>query len=203
MSGGSGNTHLVMHDGRYALDALWIAFVLYWAAAARGAKRVARSDTTAANALSVILVAAGAVLLFGQNIQLGSLDHTSAGGQGERHAIGLALTAAGIGFAFWARHVLGGNWSGRVVVKEGHTLTRSGPYRHIRHPIYTGLLIALGGTAIYFGEWRSWIAFALFVAGLWLKASREEAMMAGEFGGDYAEYRREAGMFVPRYERGT
>jgi protein-S-isoprenylcysteine O-methyltransferase Ste14 len=191
-----------MHDGRYALNALWIAFVLYWAVAARGAKRVARNDTTAANMLSVILVAAGAVLLFGQDVHLGSLDHTSSGGQSARHVIGLVLTAAGIGFAFWARHVLGANWSGRVVVKEDHTLIRSGPYRRIRHPIYTGLLIALAGTAIYFGQWRSWIGFALFVAGLWLKASREEAMMAGEFGEDYAVYRREAGMFVPRYERG-
>jgi protein-S-isoprenylcysteine O-methyltransferase Ste14 len=187
-----------LRDGRYALNALWIAFVIYWAVAARGAKRVARNDTTTANTLSVMLVAAGAVLLFGQEIHLGSLDRTSAGGGTARHAIGLALTAGGIGFAFWARHVLGGNWSGRVVVKEGHTLIRSGPYRHIRHPIYTGLLVALAGTAVYYGEWRSWIAFALFVAGLWLKASREEAMMAGEFGEDYAVYRREAGMFVPR-----
>ena len=192
-----------MHDGRYALDALWIAFVIYWAVAARGAKRVARNDTTTANTVSVILAAAGAVLLLGQDIPLGSLDHTAGGGHGARHAIGLALTAAGIGFAFWARHVLGGNWSGRVVVKEGHTLIRSGPYRRIRHPIYTGLLIALAGTAIYYGAWRSWIAFVLFVAGLWMKASREEAMMAGEFGDAYAEYRREAGMFVPRYERGA
>ena len=192
-----------MHDGRYALNALWIVFVVYWVVAARGAKRVVRNDSTALTTLSIVVVVAGAVLLFGQDIHMGVLDHRSSGLPGVHHAIGLALTAGGIAFAFWARHVLGGNWSGGVVVKEGHTLIRTGPYRHIRHPIYTGLLIALAGTAISFGLWRSWAGFALLLVGLWLKASREEAMMAGEFGEDYAEYRREAGMFVPRYERGA
>ena len=190
-----------MHDGEYVLNALWIAFIVYWGVAARGAKRVARNDATMTSTLSLILVIAGAVLLFGQTIHLGSLDHAT-GGSGARYAAGLVMTAAGLAFAFWARHVLGGNWSSGVVVKEGHTLIRTGPYRRIRHPIYTGLLLALAGTAIYFGEWRSWLGFALLLIGLWLKASREEAMMTGEFGEDYAVYRREAGMFVPRYQRG-
>src|SRR5690348_6341946 len=161
-----------MHDLRNVLDALWIVFVAYWAISARDTKRTARADTEPAATASLVAVGAGAILLFAQSIHVGRLDHTSTGDTDVRHVVGVALTAAGIGFAIWARRILGRNWSGRVEVKQDHSLIRTGPYRLIRHPIYTGLLIALAGTAIYFGEWRSWLAFALFVVGLWLKARR-------------------------------
>ena len=58
------------------------------------------------------------------------------------------MVAAGIAFAVWARHYLGRNWSGTVTVKQDHELIRSGPYRLVRHPIYTGLLLAILGTAV-------------------------------------------------------
>ncbi|HTO72805.1 MAG TPA: isoprenylcysteine carboxylmethyltransferase family protein, partial [Gemmatimonadales bacterium] len=61
---------------------------------------------------------------------------------------GLGMTAAGLGFAVWARITLGTMWSGRVTLKEDHALIRRGPYALVRHPIYTGLLLALLGTAL-------------------------------------------------------
>ena len=57
--------------------------------------------------------------------------------------LGAIMIAAGLGFAVWARAHLGRNWSGIVTVKEGHALVRTGPYRAVRHPIYTGLLLEL------------------------------------------------------------
>ena len=69
--------------------------------------------------------------------------------------LGVALAAGGIAVAFWARWHLGTNWSGMVTLKEGHQLIRTGPYRAMRHPIYTGILLALLGTAITFGEVRA------------------------------------------------
>jgi protein-S-isoprenylcysteine O-methyltransferase Ste14 len=69
--------------------------------------------------------------------------------------IGVLLTAAGLGFAIWARVHLGGNWSAEVTVKHDHELIGSGPYALARHPIYTGLLLAFVGTAIVVGEWRA------------------------------------------------
>ena len=69
--------------------------------------------------------------------------------------IGLALLCAGLAFAVWARVELGRNWSGSVTVKEGHELIRSGPYAYVRHPIYTGLIAALIGTAVIIGTLRA------------------------------------------------
>ena len=80
--------------------------------------------------------------------------------------LGLIMVAAGIAFAVWARHYLGRNWSGTVTVKQDHELIRSGPYRLVRHPIYTGLLLAILGTAVAFGEWRGLLAFALLTGSL-------------------------------------
>ena len=68
--------------------------------------------------------------------------------------VGVALTAAGVAIAIWARWHLGTNWSGVVTLKEGHELIRTGPYRTIRHPIYTGILLAFLGTAVALGEVR-------------------------------------------------
>jgi len=61
---------------------------------------------------------------------------------------GAALVAIGLIFAGWARAHLAGNWSGTVTLKQDHSLTRSGPYRLARHPIYTGLLLAILGSAL-------------------------------------------------------
>lgn len=69
--------------------------------------------------------------------------------------LGLLMVICGLAFAVWARIHLGRNWSGTVTVKEDHELIRSGPYGIVRHPIYTGLLLAIAGTAIVFGEWRA------------------------------------------------
>ena len=79
------------------------------------------------------------------------------------------MVAAGLAFAVWARVYLGRNWSGTVTVKQDHELIRSGPYGFVRHPIYTGLLLAMLGTAIAIGEWRGLVAFALFTIGFLLK----------------------------------
>ena len=75
--------------------------------------------------------------------------------------LGLALVVLGLAFSVAARVWLGGNWSSMVTLKQDHELIRSGPYRWVRHPIYTGLLLAILGSAIALGEWRGLIALAL------------------------------------------
>ncbi len=79
--------------------------------------------------------------------------------------IGLILTALGIAFAFWARYSLGQNWSSKVTIKVEHELIRNGPYAYVRHPIYTGILLALVGTALAIAEWRAVIAPSQNTAG--------------------------------------
>src|SRR5262249_31101443 len=122
---------------------------------------------------------------------------------------GIAMTAVGLAFSVWARLHLGGNWSGTITLKHDHTLVRTGPYRLVRHPIYSGLLLALLGSAIAIGEWRGLLAVALAWLALLRKASIEERLMRENFGADYERYAREVPALIPSIirrsprERGT
>jgi protein-S-isoprenylcysteine O-methyltransferase Ste14 len=112
--------------------------------------------------------------------------------------LGAILTAAGVAFAIWARRHIGKNWSAQVTIRQEHELIRSGPYARIRHPIYTGLLLAVAATAIAIGEYRAIVAFAVIAIGFVVKAKREEAFLATQFGPAFDEHRRQTGFFLPR-----
>ena len=109
---------------------------------------------------------------------------------------GVLLVAAGLGFSVWARIHLGRNWSAEVVVKQDHALIRSGPYRCVRHPIYSGMLLAFLGMALAFGEWRALLALALVFASLARKSRIEEGFMRETFP-EYTEYQRETRALIP------
>jgi len=110
---------------------------------------------------------------------------------------GLAMTVAGCAFAVWARLTLGGNWSGRATVKEGHELIVKGPYSLARHPIYTGLLLACIGTGLAIGLWRSVLGLLVILLGLTAKMSQEERLMMETFPNDYPIYRKRVKALIP------
>src|SRR4029453_11803615 len=111
--------------------------------------------------------------------------------------VGSFLTAGGLLFAVWARLHLGRNWSGTVTIKQGHELITSGPYALVRHPIYTGLLLALLGSALALGDWRGFLVLALAAGPFWLKLRLEERWMRRQFGDAYLEYARRVAALVP------
>jgi protein-S-isoprenylcysteine O-methyltransferase Ste14 len=111
----------------------------------------------------------------------------------------VAVTILGLLFTVWARLTLGSNWSGTVTIKTNHQLIRRGPYRSIRHPIYTGMLAALLATAITQGLLSGLIGYAFVYLALFRKARREEAFLAQEFGDGFAEHRQHTGMFLPKF----
>jgi len=112
--------------------------------------------------------------------------------------IGDALVLAGVGFAVWARVVLGHNWSGLVMmVRDGHQLVQTGPYAVVRHPIYTGLFFAILGTTLTLGTLASWIAVASGLAGILIRVDVEERLMATEFGEAHAAYRARTRKLIP------
>jgi protein-S-isoprenylcysteine O-methyltransferase Ste14 len=112
--------------------------------------------------------------------------------------IGLALTAAGVAISIWARLTLGANWSSVVTLKKNHELIRAGLYRWIRHPIYTGILLGILGTAMIKGHLRAWLGFAIVFLAFYLKARREERFLKQEFGAGFDEHARKTGMFLPK-----
>ena len=100
-------------------------------------------------------------------------------------AAGIAITLLGLGFAVWARVHLGKNWSGSVTIKVDHRLVRTGPYRYVRNPIYTGILAGFAGTALVIG--RVWAIYGLLIllAGFLIKIQEEEKVLLEKFGEEY------------------
>lgn len=114
-------------------------------------------------------------------------------------SVGATLTGIGTGLAIWARLSIGRNWSGVVTVKEEHQLVRIGPYAWIRHPIYTGLITAMIGTAFINRHWAGIVAVLMMTAGFVFKSRIEERYMIRTFGSQYEEYRAHSGAFLPRF----
>lgn len=110
---------------------------------------------------------------------------------------GVGLTALGLILCLWARFRLGGNWSATVTVKQGHTLVTAGPYRWIRNPIYTGMLLMFVGTALVVARGRGWLAVALLLAALAVKIRQEERFMLRQFPREFPAYRQRSWALVP------
>ena len=110
---------------------------------------------------------------------------------------GLLVIFAGLGFAIWARVHLGTNWSGRPAIRENHTITRTGPYAIVRHPIYTGLLTGILGTAIATGALLAFVSLAVMIVLFLIKIRMEEQFLLGEFGVEYERYRADVKALVP------
>lgn len=110
---------------------------------------------------------------------------------------GAAITLGGLLFSVWARAHLGENWSATITVKERHELVTSGPYGIVRHPIYSGLLVAFVGSALARGEWRGVVAVILVAWTFWRKLGIEEQWMRERFGVDYEAYARRVPALVP------
>ncbi len=101
-----------------------------------------------------------------------------------------ALTVIGLLITLWARRALGTNWSASVVFKERHELIEGGPYRFVRHPIYSGALLMLFGTMLVWGRLVGVVAFVVVIVGLSVKASLEERLLMRHFPEAYEGYRR-------------
>jgi protein-S-isoprenylcysteine O-methyltransferase Ste14 len=111
--------------------------------------------------------------------------------------VGNQLTVIGLLVSVWARIHLGKYWSGIITLKEGHKLIRTGPYRWVRHPIYTGMIIAAFGSALTASTGDGFAGFAIFVAACVYKSRREEALLTGEFGDEYLQFKREVPAIFP------
>lgn len=179
--------------------ASWCLFAAYWLLAALGAKRPAKKESASQRFMHITVMTIGFFLLYGNQFRVGVLSHRFLPEELSIAWAGAALTLVGVLFAIWARFTIGKEWSAEVQIKQGHQLIRNGPYAHIRHPIYTGILLALCGTAVAIGEYRAILGAALFLIGFLRKAKKEERLLAGEFGAAFEEHRRRTGFFLPRF----
>ena len=114
---------------------------------------------------TVAILAIAAILIFSPYLGYGFLGRRFVSDTKVTEGIGLAMIVAGMAFSIWARRHLGQFWSARVTLKVDHELIQSGPYARVRHPIYSGLLLAMLGTALFIGEWRALLGVAIFFSG--------------------------------------
>ena len=175
----------------------WISVGIVWLAAGLAAKRAARTEAVRSRLTHLAVITAAFALLFSARLRAGALAWRFVPGTPAIAWTGFALTVAGCGFAVWARLLLGSNWSGTVTVKLDHQLIRKGPYTIVRHPIYSGALLGMCGTALAFGEIRGLLGLALAFIAWRTKSSLEEAFMTQQFGAAYAEYQREVKALIP------
>lgn len=182
---------------RYLILGLWAAWLIYWSVSALNVKTTRRRESLLSRAGHGVPLLIAAWLLVTPRLSSGMLGarFMPAGPAGSLAGTGLVLL--GLLFTVWARVHLGRNWSGIVTLKQDHELIRSGPYRWVRHPIYTGLLLAFIGSAIALGQWRGGLAVLLVFAALWRKLRLEERWMIETFGAAYTSYRNEVAALIP------
>ncbi|WP_161790361.1 methyltransferase family protein [Inquilinus limosus] len=181
----------------FVIIGLWAAWFVYWHLAAFGTKPARRRESVASRLSHIIPLALAAWLFIRPGMAGPVLGAPILPRTGGFDIVGAVVVAAGLGFAVWARVHLAGNWSGTVTLKQDHELVRSGPYALVRHPIYTGLLLAAVGTVIATDRWSALVALALMAAAFLRKIVIEERLMAEAFGPAYADYSRGTARLVP------
>ncbi|MGE5215106.1 MAG: methyltransferase family protein, partial [Nitrospirota bacterium] len=174
------------------INACWLVFVAVWVIAAISTKPTVYRESQAQRLRYwIFLVIAFFLLLYGRRLpyplnlrllpQVTPIAWAAA-----------TLCLIGVAFAIWARVTLGRNWSGVVTLKEGHELVERGPYRFVRHPIYTGIVTMFFATALALGHLGGFAATLLMFASFWIKIRGEEQLMLQQFPEQYAAYRRRA-----------
>jgi protein-S-isoprenylcysteine O-methyltransferase Ste14 len=187
-----------MHLDYYQIACdLFLVLGAVWLLGMVTAKPDARFQSAGSRLLELSLSFLAFCLVFTRYFQSGWRARTFVPNTDFTGVVGLLLVTLGIAFSIWARLHLGGNWSGSVTVKQGHTLIRRGPYTIVRHPIYTGFLIALFGVALIVGEIRGLLGVGVLFLSLWLKSRMEEQFMLEQFGADYRRYQERVKALIP------
>jgi len=191
-------TYLISMSAMLICEILWAAFFALWMLLSFWTKKAQRRETLARRFVYGVTIAVGFWFMFA-NVRGMRWLHTRVLPDALwLQALGIAMTVAGFAFAMWARIRLGRNWSGAVMQKVGHELITAGPYRWVRHPIYSGWLLALLGTALVRGELRGLPSFLLVYLGFKIKSLLEERMMLSSFGSQYSRYATATGAMFPR-----
>lgn len=191
-----------MAGPRSLIGLLWAAFVLCWLALAQFNKKASRDTPLAAGWGLRVAIGVGLLIVLAFRHHAGADRFASSGGPlpvhlgitGQRLGVGLCLL--GFGFAVWARLCLGRNWGMPMSLRQGHELVTSGPYAYVRHPIYTGIMLAMIGSALT--ESLLWLpVFVLYFAYFIYSARTEEKMMLTQFPDAYPAYRGRTKMLIP------
>jgi protein-S-isoprenylcysteine O-methyltransferase Ste14 len=180
--------------GMMAAIVLICLFDIYWSSAAKNSAPTQSSESRSSRGFHLAVLNGGVLLLI---LSVPGLTHRFLPAGPLMTALGLAIEIAGIAFAIWSRRHLGANWSGQVRLATGHQLVRTGPYAHIRHPIYTGVLLMYLGVALVSGEIHALVALAVILLAYLRKIGLEEKLLAENFGSDWDAWQKETWALAP------
>jgi protein-S-isoprenylcysteine O-methyltransferase Ste14 len=178
---------------------VWIVFGLYWVAAGTKSMAARTSEPQLNRFVRLGILIGVFLMLFSTGIAVGFLAKRFLPQVAAISYFGFAATLVGLAIALWARIHLGQYWSDKVVLKVDHQLIRTGPYASMRHPIYSGVLLGVLGTAMVLGEWRGAVAFLLLLTNYAIKARREEKILAQQFGLEFTVHRKHTGFLLPKF----
>lgn len=191
-------TDLDVHDlTGYIIAACFAVFVLVWLVAAFFTKRTVQRSGWSWRFVFLFLWFVG-YLMSRHDSPIASFVHRTLWDRTPAlDVVADALAIAGLIVMLWARVTIGSNWSGSVVLKENHELITRGPYAYVRHPIYTGLLMMVLGTVLYFGQVAGLLWLAIGCVAFFVKVRSEEQLMTRTFPDQYPEYRKRVKAIVP------
>ena len=175
-----------------AMMLLWLAWLVSWWAAAFWSDRAVKGPGGAPQIAYNVLTITGGILLFAVN----SADQVLRLPLAARWAT-LGLAAGGFLFAWWARITLGRFWARNVSRKADHRVIDNGPYALVRHPIYTGIILATIATALLKATLVAWAGVVVMTVGWYVKARLEERFLHVELGDAYDAYQARVPMLIP------
>jgi protein-S-isoprenylcysteine O-methyltransferase Ste14 len=174
----------------------WSLFILIWVVSALFVKPTAERQSWAGRLATFAFLTLAFMLLLGK-ISLRSLNTRIWPSGPALRILACIITALGLAVSAWSRFTLGPNWSATVTYREGHELIQRGPYRFVRHPMYTGFLLMVAGTAVNLGNVDSLAALTICCLGSWWKLSTEEDMLTKHFPDSYPRYKCHTKALLP------
>jgi len=176
------------------LPFFWLVFIVYWAYSAKDMRRLRKPSKNWFYSriifIAIIFVLVNSKILtkidaYAGNWRTFPIELTA-----------VILTGVGISFAVWARRTLGKNWGMPMTERADPELVTSGPYAYVRHPIYTGMILAVIGSGLAGGA--EWLILCFFIIAYFVySAFSEEKYLTKEFPAVYAEYKRKTKMLIP------
>lgn len=188
-----------MEQAKIALHLAWAVFLIVWTIGAFQTKKARQQEPLLKRLLWywLPLIVAGLLLgptewFMGMWIRENFVEHTDLVG-----IIGASIAWLGTLLACWSRYLLGKNWSVSVQLKKDHELIKKGPYKIIRHPIYTAILLLFLGNVIIVGDYRGILAIIIVFLSLWRKLKLEEQWLTLHFGESYRNYKEKTKALLP------
>jgi protein-S-isoprenylcysteine O-methyltransferase Ste14 len=177
----------------WILGGSWAAFLLTWVGTAWRNKRTVRHSRAMMSGIAGFILVVVLVHFLLQRLPRGLVTPSPSVARG---VLGSMLCVGGIAYAIWARLALGRNWGLPMSQKEHPELITAGPYARVRHPIYTGVVLALLGSAVVAGVGALLVALAM-AAYFLASAFREERHLRSEFPEAFPAYQARTTRFIP------